>query len=708
MPNYYKYWGKAMPSSDGDSARFHLLCYHSLDVAAVGYQLLDQDPMLCCRLAADLNVSNSWLRDIFTFCLMLHDIGKFTRAFQNLVPNLSPELVAFDGRCAGSIRHDSLGFSLWNTIGIQRIFSDLTDQQRENLTVMIEIVCGHHGKPPENIRRAIRSYLLPEDEQAVANFVEDAKSLWLPDLVPLANIDINNLKRVSWQLAGAAVMADWLGSNQTIFSYIDKIMPLDEYWSSIALPRAERALALSISNNLSVNPFTSIKQQFEFIKQPTPLQSFAENVQIGDSQQLFILEDVTGAGKTEAAMVLVHRLMSLGLAKGVYVGLPTMATANGMYSRMAQSYRSLYAGEQAPSLVLAHGASNLSEQFSQSTRFSDKVALIQQQEDKDYARDDVSASAYCNQWLADNRKKSLLADVGVGTIDQALLGILPARHQSLRLLGLTNKVLLVDEVHAFDPYMRTLLAALVRAHAAQGGSVILLSATLPFNLRSQLINAFALGAGINCPRLSLDAKYPWVTQFSHSGFVESPVDTRDSVRRRVKVTRIETKADCIKTIREVVNRGACVCWIRNTVKDAQAIVAIIARENAPYSLNELQHALRSPKFHLYLGRKSCPLAAPLDAQIIAANGFREALDAYDAKPLLTNTPNWNSDSRWLPDDELTRYHWEGNIEMFSPYDATFVAQQVQTFSRHDLPASRQRWQFLPRQEYLWMQQKEAS
>lgn len=142
--------------------------------------------------------------------------------------------------------------------------------------------------------------------------------------------------------------------------------------------------------------------------------------------------------------------------------------------------------------------------------------------------------------------------------------------------------------------------------------------------------------------------------------------------------------------------------------DAQAIVAIIARENAPYSLNELQHALRSPKFHLYLGRKSCPLAAPLDAQIIAANGFREALDAYDAKPLLTNTPNWNSDSRWLPDDELTRYHWEGNIEMFSPYDATFVAQQVQTFSRHDLPASRQRWQFLPRQEYLWMQQKEAS
>ncbi len=50
-------------------------------------------------------------------------------------------------------------------------------------------------------------------------------------------------------------------------------------------------------------------------------------------------------------------------------------------------------------------------------------------------------------WLADSRKKALLAEVGVGTIDQGLLAVLPSRHQSLRLLG---KVLIVDEVHACE------------------------------------------------------------------------------------------------------------------------------------------------------------------------------------------------------------------------------------------------------------------
>src|SRR5690606_25025277 len=187
-------------------------------------------------------------------------------------------------------------------------------------------------------------------------------------------------------------------------------------------------------------------------KNPTPLQAYAQTVELGKVPQLFILEDVTGAGKTEAAMVLVHRLMASGLASGLYVGLPTMATANAMYKRMSESYRRLYAEQELPSLVLAHGASKLSKAF------SDSVALSTQTDDKNYENNELSASAYCNQWLADSRKKALLADVGVGTIDQALLGVLPARHQSLRLFGLTNKVLLVDEVHAFDPYMRSLLA----------------------------------------------------------------------------------------------------------------------------------------------------------------------------------------------------------------------------------------------------------
>ena len=46
------------------------------------------------------------------------------------------------------------------------------------------------------------------------------------------------------------------------------------------------------------------------------------------------------------------------------------------------------------------------------------------------------------------------------TVDQALLGVLPVRHQSLRLFGLGRNVLIVDEVHASDTYMHILVQRL--------------------------------------------------------------------------------------------------------------------------------------------------------------------------------------------------------------------------------------------------------
>lgn len=141
--------------------------------------------------------------------------------------------------------------------------------------------------------------------------------------------------------------------------------------------------------------------------------------------------------------------------------------------------------------------------------------------------------------------------------------------------------------------------------------------------------------------------------------------------------------------------------------DAQAIIAIKALDAAPYELQSLQQALQSPKFHLYLGRKSCPLAAPVDAQVITADNFRQALDSYELKDLLINAPEWRSDARWLPEDKLTHYYWEGDLQGFSVEDAEFNFQQVQKLSRYDMPLSRRRWQFSPRSEFLWLYNKEG-
>ncbi|WP_051786451.1 CRISPR-associated helicase/endonuclease Cas3 [Endozoicomonas numazuensis] len=563
--SFYRYWGKASKDQD-DKNSYHLLVYHCLDVAAVGRCLLDPQKTLCKSLAEQLKVEPEWLQQWFTFCLMLHDLGKFARSFQNKVTGLSDDLVPFAVIDNEQIRHDSLGYGLWQ----KELRKKLTDiipvgKTQRNIDGWLEIVCGHHGKPVQPLVRAVTTSLVPdEDIPAAEAFFRAAAEYWLPDLSPLETICRKRFRKTSWQLAGVAVLADWLGSDQTVFKYQCTRQSLQEYWSKVALPRAKEVLTKAEFQPKAINPFSSIKQQFDFIEQPTPLQQFAQTVDIPQSPQLFILEDVTGAGKTEAAMVLVHRLMNQGLAEGLYVGLPTMATANGMYNRLSKSYQSLFQGEPKPSLILAHGASQLSEKFQES------VKLSGQEDDHNYGSGDQSASAYCNQWLADNRKKALLADVGIGTIDQALLAVLPARHQSLRMLGLKGKVLLLDEVHAYDSYMRKLLTALLKFHAAQGGSVVLLSATLPFQFRKELLDAYLEGRELPLSGLSETEEYPLVSYVSDHGFNKRALPTRDSVKRKVQVKRVNNPEEAVEQIAQVVAQGRCICWIRNTVKDARA------------------------------------------------------------------------------------------------------------------------------------------
>ena len=156
----------------------------------------------------------------------------------------------------------------------------------------------------------------------------------------------------------------------------------------------------------------------------------------------------------------------------------------------------------------------------------------------------------------------------MGTIDQALQAVLHARHQSLRLLGLYKKVLLVDEVHASDAYMLRLLEQLLRFHAAAGGSAILLSATLPQVMKQKLVSAYAEGRAWAQPELNSDA-YPLATHIGDSGAVtEQALATRPSVRRRVAVEYLDSGDTVVSRIEVALAQGQCVCWIRNTVADA--------------------------------------------------------------------------------------------------------------------------------------------
>ncbi len=569
---YFAYWGKAKQDKLVGGARCHVLPYHCLDVAAVGQTLLSRHLVLLQRLSQQMQLPQQQALTWMVFLLGIHDLGKFAETFQQIRLDLRQQF--WPGvpikRTNYSIRHDTLGAMLWQQFVCEQLVTEHeagADFVSDSMCYWLNPVFGHHGWPPSK-QEPIKFHFAEQDQNAALAFVRDWQALVQPDWLQATELDAQRSwrqqqKKASWLMAGVAVLADWLGSNQDIFRYCQEPMALEEYWIEHALPKAERAVEES-----GVLPKQSQNQQtlgelFPVINDPTPLQQKCEELAIGEEPQLFILEDVTGAGKTEAALMLAHRLMSVGLAQGLYVGLPTMATANAMYERMSKAYRALYKDDETPSLILSHSARHLSELFQQSL-------LTAQPDNQQYANEE-NISAQCNRWLADNRKKALLADVGVGTIDQALLGIVPARHQSLRLLGLLNKVLILDEVHAYDAYTSELLKRLIEFHAALGGSVVLLSATLTKAQRQGLVQSFQHGRGIEEKVTELKSEhYPLLTHTTGDGQPgEYPLQTRDLVRRKVLVCFHHTTDEVFQAIEQAVVQGKSVCWIRNTVPDAR-------------------------------------------------------------------------------------------------------------------------------------------
>jgi CRISPR-associated endonuclease/helicase Cas3 len=425
-------------------------------------------------------------------------------------------------------------------------------------------VTGHHGRPPKNdgsaaliLRNHFPALVLADAKQ----FVTDIAGLLLPDGIPLPSPDFGleeRYQRASWLLAGLAVTADWLGSNTLWFRYQEPVYPLAKYWRDIALPQARKAVEESGLVPATASSFTGIRTLFPKIQEATPLQTWAETTPVAPEPQIFVLEELTGGGKTEAALTLAARLLEAGQGKGVYLALPTMATADAMFDRMRKDdgWRRFFADGTAQ-LALAHSADRLKLRLEEANR-----------RDGGYGKDEeISASRHCTAWLSDRRKKALLADFGVGTLDQALLAVLPVRHQSLRLLGLAGKVLIVDEVHACDCYMGEPLVRLLSFHAALSGSAILLSATLPIAQRARYLQAFAQGAGF-IAKEPKNTAYPLTTHMSAMYWDEQRHVARKESARTVAVDALSDEAAAFQRLKTTVERGGCAVWVRNSVADA--------------------------------------------------------------------------------------------------------------------------------------------
>jgi CRISPR-associated endonuclease/helicase Cas3 len=655
IPSYFKYWGKAKKSTEQAGAGYHLLPYHCLDVAAVGQYLLSENRPLTKDLAMFLELTPKQVQSLLVFFLVLHDLGKFTSAFQQLFSFFTDERLLqvidckqYDGKY---FRHDRMGLYFWQqleSLVFNKLFSiqELNKRNRQHLEirkslmVIMDCMLGHHGLPIDTKDPgAITAYTEPTNMATVEEFFHDVVDCLQPDL-PVEKFSSKEwrkkLEQVSWQIAGLAVLADWVGSDSHFFTYQTEHIALKEYWSQ-AQQIAQNALTVTdLIKAPIIKPFKSIQAHYGY--EPTPLQSWAETVEINNQPQLFILEDVTGSGKTEAALALTHRLMQAGAAEGFYFGLPTMATSNAMFARVAKHYQQMLASDGAqPSIVLAHGAREMNDIFRDAVLASGST-------DNNYHQTDSTATAQCNQWLADSKKKALLAPVGVGTIDQALLAVLPRRHQSLRLLGLNRKVLIFDEVHAADEFMFELLESLLALHLHQGGSAILLTATLSFKQRQRLVNVW-LNAG-QLPSYPLQQQaFPLATKVAlhqQQPVLEQPLASRKDVSREVAIATLNTVEACIDTILTAVEQGQCVVWVRNTVDDALA------------AFYDLQDQLENPEdcllFHsrfvladrknienkvLSIFGKQGDKTVRKGKVLIATQVFQESLDA-DADVMITD------------------------------------------------------------------------
>lgn len=575
---YLSFWGKAARAEDecSPSRQWHAAAFHMLDVAAVAQAWLAANKP---QIPGLTNIGEAAWPAIVAL-VALHDIGKFSRPFQSKLEDIWPVAL---GRCTkhDEPRHDTAGFCLLREQTFKQLLTPVLGALHiTDGPVLLRAVCGHHGSPP---REEMPSYSFCEVSRAAAEaFIVDLLALLNP--APLPNLPEGGVTALSWWLAGLTVLADWIGSAEEWFPYPVVAQTLAEYWP-VACERAEQAVAKAGVTGIPVNPVSPMRALLGSYG-PTPVQEFVATVDLGGSEApaLVIIEDQTGSGKTEAALLLAHRLMQEKGARGLFIALPTMATANALHDRLGHYYTSLFAAGETPSLVLAHGKRQLNDRFAEALKHG-RTAPGHAGADAD-----ETASAQCAAWIGADRRRTFLADCGVGTIDQALHGVLPTRHAPLRLFGLSQRVLIIDEAHAYDAYMQQELFRLVEFQARQGGSIIILSATLARTDRQHLVNVFRKACG-HGEELCTRNEYPLFTAVTAAGAGEYAVAPRPGLARQLLVHRLVDADAAINIVAAAAQRGAAVGWIRNTVDDAVAACEALMAQGIAATLFHARFAM---------------------------------------------------------------------------------------------------------------------
>lgn len=542
-------WAK---TSDRDGKSWHPLLLHLLDVAACADAILAREPQSTRnRLAAMLGLDWPSARPWLLLLIACHDLGKGCPGFQCKWQNLS-------GLDAGASPDTTVNHAFVSQVELFELLLEL-NWPEELASLVADAVGCHHGEraSPREIQRIeanpFKSTLgKPEWHQARRTLFNALRAVFAPEVTPTKE----SLNGPDFMLlAGLTSFADWIGSNEGEFHFgtLGDCEDLSAWFEARRTHTAMRALdtiGWATRTPLSTAPKT-FDEVFGFA--PRPLQQATADALASLSQPAILLvEAPMGEGKTEAAYYAHLELQRRFGHRGLYIALPTKATGNAMFRRTLRFLKE-QGCERPLDLQLLHGGTLLNDDFQRLK--PDGIHDPQ-------SSGDVRAS----EWFT-HKKRALLSEYGVGTIDQALLTILPVRHQFVRLWGLANRVVVFDEVHAYDAYTSTLLLHLLRWLLAMGSSVVLLSATLPPAFRRKL------AALTHAQMPETDASYPRLSVYSHDQSV-TPIPFAADSERRQTIT-IQPVAAELPALREALDKqltdGGYALALVNTVQRAQAL-----------------------------------------------------------------------------------------------------------------------------------------
>lgn len=531
------------------SGRYHLLVYHLLDVASVALVMWQQVVSAGQRqwLANLLGLDEESTGRFIAFLAGLHDIGKATPSFQSKAKELY-------GRFTTQSTLYDVPHGVLSTVILEKLLANGFMSKR-NAPVIASVIGGHHGAwvSDSNVSSA-KGKIGDVTWQILQKELLDILQKTLHIEPHQCVLGAKSLNIFAMFLSGFISVCDWIGSIDEYFPYETQLISYEQY----AIQSQQQAsIALNELGWLGWKP-TPTRQSFAdiFAFSPNSLQESVLGIftSLEDAPKLILVEYLTGAGKTELALHLADALTTRMGLNGVYIAMPTQATSNQMFERVARYLEARYPNESI-NVQLAHSQAEHHRLYQPLPASSH--------------REGNESGITAQSWFKGN-KRALLAPYAVGTIDQAMLGVLQVKHHFVKQYALSNKVIIFDEIHSYDTYMNTVIDRLLSWLNALNSPMILLSATLSDTNRKNLL-ARVTDQTQNLPQVD----YPRLTVVHQNGSVGVYALPKPETRIISLKFIMPQDESLLEAVLRAYEKGGCIAIVCNTVDEAIHVVRLL-------------------------------------------------------------------------------------------------------------------------------------